>query len=69
VLALPGDSGFDATAYIVPLVACLALLGLLLLLLPRWRRRARAQAALSTPAATLSPSDSQRLDADLKRFD
>jgi len=69
VLALPGDSGFDATAYIVPLLACLALLVLLLLLLPRWRRRARAQAALSTPAATLSPSDAQRLDADLKRFD
>jgi cytochrome c-type biogenesis protein CcmH len=69
VLALPSNSGFDATVYIVPLLACLALLVLLLLLLPRWRRRARAQTALSTPAATLSPSEAQRLDADLKRFD
>jgi cytochrome c-type biogenesis protein CcmH len=69
VLALPSDKGFDATAYIVPLVACLALLGLLLLLLPRWRRRARAQARAREPAPTLSAAEAHRLDADLERFD
>jgi cytochrome c-type biogenesis protein CcmH len=69
VLALPSDNGFDATAYIVPLAACLALLALLLVLLPRWRRRARAQARAREPAPTLSAADAQRLDADLERFD
>jgi cytochrome c-type biogenesis protein CcmH len=69
VLALPSDNGFDATAYIVPLVACLALLGLLLILLPRWRRRARAQARARQPSPTLSAAQAERLDADLERFD
>jgi cytochrome c-type biogenesis protein CcmH len=69
VLALPGDSGFDATAYLVPLAAFLALVTALIVLLPRWRRRARAQAADAAPAPSLSAADSQRLQADLERFD
>jgi cytochrome c-type biogenesis protein CcmH len=69
VLALPSDSGFDATAYLVPLAACLALLAALAVLLPRWRRRARAQALSAGVAPTLSAADSERLDADLRRFD
>jgi cytochrome c-type biogenesis protein CcmH len=69
VLALPSDNGFDATAYLVPLAACVALLAALVVLLPRWRRRARAQALASGPAPTLSAADAQRLDADLERFD
>jgi cytochrome c-type biogenesis protein CcmH len=69
VLALPGDSGFDATAYLVPLAAFLALLATLAVLLPRWRRRARAQAHSDGAAPALSAADSERLDADLKRFD
>jgi cytochrome c-type biogenesis protein CcmH len=69
VLALPSDSGFDATAYIVPLAVVIALLIALVLLLPRWRRRARAQALASGTAPVLSPSDAQRLDADLERYD
>jgi cytochrome c-type biogenesis protein CcmH len=68
VLALPGDEGFDAAAYLVPLGACLALLAALVVLLPRWRRRARAEDAGAVTAAALSAADSQRLDADMERF-
>jgi cytochrome c-type biogenesis protein CcmH len=71
VLGLPGTSGFDLTAYLVPIAVVLALLIVLAMLLPRWRRRARAVATAggSVSAATLSPSDSARLDSDLARFD
>ncbi|HEY2181116.1 MAG TPA: cytochrome c-type biogenesis protein CcmH [Solirubrobacteraceae bacterium] len=69
VLALPSDSGFDLAAYLVPLAAVLVLLAALAVLLPRWRRRARAQAGAATGAPALSAADSRRLDADLERFD
>jgi cytochrome c-type biogenesis protein CcmH len=69
VLALPSDHGFDAAAYLVPLAACLVLVAALIVLLPRWRRRARAQAEVVASAPAISSADSQRLDADLKRFD
>ena len=69
VLALPSTHGFDLAAYLVPLAAVLALLGALALLLPRWRRRAHAQAAREAPPRTLSPGDAARLEADLSRFD
>jgi cytochrome c-type biogenesis protein CcmH len=69
VLALPSAHGFDLAAYLVPLAAVLALLAALPVLLPRWRRRARAPDGQETPGTTLSSSDSARLDADLARFD
>jgi cytochrome c-type biogenesis protein CcmH len=69
VLALPSGNGFDATAYLVPLAVCVALLAALAVLLPRWRRRARAQALSTGAAPTLTVAESERLDADLKRFD
>jgi cytochrome c-type biogenesis protein CcmH len=69
VLALPSASGFDLAAYLVPLAAVLVLLGALAVLLPRWRRRARAQALAPGAAPSLSAADAQRLDADLERFD
>ena len=50
VLALPSAHGFDLAAYLVPLAALLALLAVLALLLPRWRRHARAQATRSATA-------------------
>lgn len=69
VLALPSASGFDLTAYLVPLAAMLALLAVLALLLPRWRRRARADAiSPSTPPPMLDDADAARLDTDLARF-
>ncbi len=68
-LALPSEHGFNATAYLVPLAALLALLAALALLLPRWRRRARAQARERTPVPALGAADAKRLEADLERFD
>ncbi len=50
VLALPSASGFDLAAYLVPLAAVLVLLAALAVLLPRWRRRARAQALAGGPS-------------------
>jgi cytochrome c-type biogenesis protein CcmH len=69
VLALPSAKGFDLAAYLVPVAVVLALLALLGLLLPSWRRHARAQAARTAAAPSLSASDTARLDADLERFD
>jgi cytochrome c-type biogenesis protein CcmH len=69
VLGLPATHGFDLAVYLVPLAVVLALLATVLLLLPSWRRRARAKASAVGSAATLSPDDSARLESDLARFD
>lgn len=70
VLASPRASGFDLTAYIVPIALVAALLVALGLGLPRWRRRARVAAA-TAPAGgpSLSASDRARLDEDLARYE
>jgi cytochrome c-type biogenesis protein CcmH len=70
VLGLPSTHGFDLAAYLVPLAVVLALLATLAVVLPRWRRQTRAQAAAtSSAAATLSSADAARLESDLARFD
>jgi cytochrome c-type biogenesis protein CcmH len=70
VLGLPSTHGFDLAAYLVPLAVVLALLATLAVVLPRWRRHARAQTAIASPAAaTLSPADAARLESDLAHFD
>lgn len=69
VLALPSAKGFDLAAYLVPVAVVLALMALLAVLLPSWRRHARAQAGREAQASELSTSDAARLDADLDRFD
>ncbi|MGH2902580.1 MAG: cytochrome c-type biogenesis protein CcmH [Solirubrobacteraceae bacterium] len=69
VLALPSAHGFDLTVYLVPLAVFLVLLGTLAVLLPRWRRHARAQADSVLEAPPLDPAADARLDADLARFD
>ena len=69
VLALPSTHGFDLAAYLVPLAAVLGLLTALAVLLPRWRRQARAQTAGETSPPPLSSGDAARLEADLSRFD
>jgi cytochrome c-type biogenesis protein CcmH len=68
-LALPSDHGFDIAAYLVPLAAFLALVGALVVLLPKWRRYARSQAARAPVEQPLDATDAARLDADLSRFD
>jgi cytochrome c-type biogenesis protein CcmH len=69
VLGLPADHGFGAAAYLVPLAAVLGLAAMWFVLLPRWRRRARAQAASPASAPGIAPEDAARLDSDLARFD
>ncbi len=68
VLGLPPDHGVGVAAYLVPLVAVLALAALLAVLLPRWRRRSRTSGG-GEPPAPLAPSDAARLESDLARFD
>jgi cytochrome c-type biogenesis protein CcmH len=82
VLALPATHGFDLAAYLVPIAVVVFVAALLALLLPRWRRHGRSQAAVvggitgegpartdATQEGTLSPADAARLEADLARFD
>jgi len=69
VLGLPSAHGFDVAVYLVPLGVVLGLLATILLLIPSWRRRARAQTAAGASAATLSPADAARLESDLAHFD
>jgi cytochrome c-type biogenesis protein CcmH len=73
-LGLPAAHGFDLSAYLVPLAALLGLLAVLALLLPRWRRQARARPAAAPPAHTdgasgLTAAERARLDADLAQFE
>jgi cytochrome c-type biogenesis protein CcmH len=69
VLALPPAHGFDLAAYLVPVALVVAVLVLLALLLPRWRRRAREAPLAEEGPPTLPPADAARLEADMARFD
>jgi len=70
VLAVPKAEGFDVAATVVPVAVGAGVVGLLLLLLPRWRRRARTEPG--SPAAAgpaLSAADAARLEEELRKFD
>ena len=66
VLALPKGSGFDLTAYLVPV---LALLVAIALALARWRRDGRNAQAESAAGLAPRAEDAERLDADIARYD
>jgi cytochrome c-type biogenesis protein CcmH len=71
VLALPQDSGFDLSAYVVPIVAfAIAAIALALGVL-RWRRESRSGGPNGAGPAPQGPSaeDTERLNADLARYD
>ena len=63
VLALPPRRGFDASAYLVPLLGGLAAVAATALLLRRWRRRAPATAPRPPTAA-----ERRLLEAELDRL-
>jgi|HubBroStandDraft_1064217.scaffolds.fasta_scaffold141085_2 cytochrome c-type biogenesis protein CcmH/NrfF len=70
VLGVPKAKGFNAVLYILPPVVLLAGLASLAVLIPRWRRRGVAAAAVA--AATEPPldeADAKRLDEELARYD
>ncbi|MFN8216503.1 MAG: cytochrome c-type biogenesis protein CcmH [Solirubrobacterales bacterium] len=72
VLALPKGSGFDLSAYLVPIVAFAVAAVALALGILRWRRAGGGPADSngSTPRPQgPSAADSARLDADLGRYD
>jgi len=69
VLGLPQAHGFDLTVYVVPAAVVGALIALVAVLLPRWRRRARPRAPVGDAGSRLDPADASRLDADMARFD
>jgi cytochrome c-type biogenesis protein CcmH/NrfF len=71
VLALPPAHGFNLTVYVLPPAIVLLGAGGLLWALPRWRRRARAQAASADelPGPSLDPVEVKRLDEDLLKHD
>ena len=70
VLALPQGSGFDLSAYLVPIVAFVVAAIALTIGVLRWRR-AGDPPDRGGPSATAGPSpeDAARLDADLARYD
>jgi cytochrome c-type biogenesis protein CcmH/NrfF len=68
VLALPDDSGFQLSAYLVPILAFIAGATALALGALRWRRAA-GPASASPTRAPPADEDSERLDADLARYD
>jgi cytochrome c-type biogenesis protein CcmH len=71
VLALPPDSGFSLSAYVVPIVALLLAAAALAIGVLRWRRAGggSGEGGGNTPPAAPSERDSERLDADLARYD
>ena len=68
VLALPPDSGFSLSAYVVPIVAFLIAAVALALGVWRWRRAGPKDGG-GAQAAGPSGDDAERLDADLARYD
>lgn len=72
VLALPPGSGFSLSAYVVPIAALLIAAVALAIGVLRWRRAGGGSPAEGEAAAQpTEPSerDSERLDADLARYD
>ncbi len=69
VLAKPPASGFNLTVYVLPPLILAAGLAILLVALPRWRRRARgAPGSGSAPATAVDPAEAARLDYELGQF-
>jgi cytochrome c-type biogenesis protein CcmH len=70
VLALPQGSGFDLSAYLVPIVAFVIAVIALAIGVLRWRRAGDPPGGDGTPPADgPSAEESERLDADLARYD
>jgi cytochrome c-type biogenesis protein CcmH/NrfF len=70
VLAEPPRSGFDLTAWLVPLAGILLGAVAIAVGLRRWRRAGR-DGGPPSPGGTrpLEPAEAERLDADLARYD
>lgn len=71
VLALPGGSGFDLSAYLVPAIAFALALAGLAVGVRRWRRAGGSSGGPTGADASGGPrgEDAERLEADLARYD
>jgi cytochrome c-type biogenesis protein CcmH len=69
VLALPKASGFDLTAYLVPVLAILAAVIALAFSVTRWRRGGNRSQPGGATAQAPQGEDAKRLEADLSRYD
>jgi cytochrome c-type biogenesis protein CcmH len=69
VLALPEGSGFSLSAYLVPAIAFVVAVLALAIGVGRWRRRGNGGSEAEPPATPPSDEDSERLDADIARYD
>jgi cytochrome c-type biogenesis protein CcmH len=69
VLATPKASGFDLSAYLVPILALLVAVVVLAFSLRRWRREGGGSAAEGRARSRPEGADAERLDADLSRYD
>jgi cytochrome c-type biogenesis protein CcmH len=71
VLAEPPKSGFDLTAWLVPVAAILAAAVAIAIGLRRWRRAGRDGGGppRTGGASQLEPAEAERLEADLARYD
>jgi cytochrome c-type biogenesis protein CcmH len=69
VLALPQGSGFDLSAYVVPIIAFVVAALALGFGVYRWRRSSGPPDDRPPTARGPSDADSERLDADLARYD
>lgn len=69
VLALPQKSGFDLSAYLVPIIAFVVAALALGFGVYRWRRSSGPPDAGPPAARGPTEAESERLDADLARYD
>jgi cytochrome c-type biogenesis protein CcmH/NrfF len=69
ILATPEDRGFSLAVWWVPVAVVVGLLALVAALLPRWRRRPRAEEAQGAPQRELTATEARRLEEDLARYD
>jgi len=71
VLAVPGDSGFDLSAYLVPALGFALAAAGLGIGIGRWRRAGGSSPPDAEAARASGPSDedAKRLEADLRRYD
>jgi cytochrome c-type biogenesis protein CcmH len=69
VLATPEASGFDLSAYLVPILALLVAVVVLAFSVGRWRRGGGGSQPDGAAASRPQGADAERLDAELCRYD
>lgn len=68
VLGKPPATGFNLVVYVVPPLLVVLGIALLLVLIPKWRRRSRLVALAPLQSGpSLNPAEARRLDEDLAR--